>query len=108
MEALTTWVGFFLISAPEIIAQQPYDYKVDCWSIGVMLFEFLSGEYPFNTSKGESDLFNAIQNSKFSFNENWDSISDEAKDLVKGLLEKDPSKRLSIPDVEDHPWMQKF
>lgn len=73
-----------------------------------MLFEFLSGEYPFNTSGGENDLFTVIQKGKFSFNENWDSISDEAKDLVKGLLEKDPTKRFSIPEVEDHPWMQQF
>ena len=100
-----------LMAAPEIINEQPYDYKVDCWSLGIMLYEFLSGEYPFNASAAagnETELFNAIKQGKFTFNENWDSVSPEAKDLVQHLLELNPEKRYSMKDVINHPWMQLF
>lgn len=82
--------------------------KVDCWSLGILLFELLSGEYPFNTSGKETELFTEIVKGTFTFNENWDTISANAKDLVKNLLEKDPKKRYSMSQVRDHAWMQEF
>lgn len=68
----------------------------------------LSGEYPFNSMGGETELFNTIQKGKFSFTENWDHISEEAKDLVVHLLDLEPDNRLSMSDINDHPWMNMF
>lgn len=36
----------------------------------------------------------------------WSKVSDSAKDLVKGLLEIDPAKRLSVEKALEHPWVQ--
>lgn len=107
MEALTTLV-VSLYAAPEILKGQPYNEKVDCWSLGVMIYRMLSQEYPFNTSGGEKELFNTIQKGKFNFSENWNHISEEAKDLVLHLLDLDPDRRLSMSEVNDHPWMNMF
>ena len=96
--------------APEILAGNPYNEKVDCWSLGVMIYKMLSGEYPFNSmgSEGEVELFNIIKKGKFSFTENWEAISKEAKDLVVQLLNLDPDQRLSMSSIKDHPWMSMF
>lgn len=108
MAAPTTLVAS-LYAAPEILKGENYNEKVDCWSLGVMIYRMLSGEYPFNTSVGgEKELFNTIQKGKFNFTENWDHISEEAKDLVLHLLDLDPDRRLSMSDVNDHPWMNMF
>ena len=65
----------------------------------------LSGEYPFNSSGGEMKLFNTIQKGNFNFTENWNHVSEEAKDLVLKLLDLNPDKRPSMSEVNDHPWM---
>jgi len=74
-----------------------------------MLFEFLSDQQPFSVSNGDqAELFQVIMKGKFEFNENWEGISKEAKDLVRHLLEKDPTQRYSMSEVKEHPWFQKF
>ena len=94
--------------APEILKEQPYNEKVDCWSLGVMIYKMLSGEYPFSSMGGETELFNTIKKGKFNFSENWDSISEEAKDLVVRLLNIEPDNRPSMAEVNEHPWMNMF
>jgi serine/threonine protein kinase len=95
--------------APEIIKEEQYDYKVDCWSIGVMLFEFLSDQQPFNYTGTETEgLFNVIKEGKYEFNENWNGISNEAKDLVTKLLDKNPKSRYTMTQIKEHPWYEKF
>ena len=96
-------------AAPEIIKEEQYDYKVDCWSIGVMLFEFLSDQQPFNYTGTETEgLFNVIKEGKYEFNENWNGISNEAKDLVTKLLDKNPKSRYTMSQIKEHPWYEKF
>jgi serine/threonine protein kinase len=116
-QMLTTLCGSPYYVAPEIIsADHPqYDFKVDCWSLGVMLFEFLSGEFPFTKSIKANlqdfninELFDEIKSGKYEFNENWAEISPEAKDLVSKLLIVDPKKRYSMTQAKDHPWLQKY
>lgn len=106
-EAHIMLVSFF-DQAPEILLGKPYNEKVDCWSLGVMLYRLLSGEYPFNSMGGEQELFKVIEKGKFTFSENWDNVSEEAKDLVLHLLHLDPDQRLSMSEIKDHPWMNKF
>jgi serine/threonine protein kinase len=84
---------------------------VDCWSLGVILFELFSQQKPFTIVNGSSDqeeLFSVIKKGKFQFDERWEGISKEAKDLVKKLLELDPSTRFSMMQVKAHPWFESF
>lgn len=79
--------------APEILMGTGYGKEVDYWSIGVILYTLLCGYKPFQTTKDDDDLFEKIKKGEFSFPaDEWDDISELAKDLVKKLLETDPEK----------------
>lgn len=108
-DLFTTVCGSPHYVAPEIIEEKHYDCKVDCWSLGVMLFELFSDQLPFTVaSPDQTELFNVIKRGKYEFNENWEGRSQDAKDLVKHLLELDPAKRYSMEQVKEHKWCESF
>ncbi len=91
--------------APEIINGKGYQSKVDCWSLGVILYVMLCGFPPFYDEDNEK-LFSLIQDAQFDFpSPYWDTISENAKELIRKLLVKDPSKRLSANEILNHPWL---
>ncbi|OLN94049.1 Serine/threonine-protein kinase ark1 [Colletotrichum chlorophyti] len=79
-----------------------YDEKVDLWSLGVLTYEFLVGEAPFeDTPVMTQRRIARADMSVPSF------VSAEAKDLIKRLLVLDPAKRIPLEDVQTHPWIVK-
>jgi len=65
----------------------------------------LSGTLPF-AHENHAFLFTMIRAGKYSFeSEVWDKISEEAKDLIAGLLIVDPTKRLTKEQICSHPWI---
>ena len=90
--------------APEVI-NKFYNKKCDNWSLGIFLYLLLSGNTPF-TAESQEKTFHNIQNAPLEFDRpGWEKVSKEAKDLITGLLEKDPKKRLTLKEVIDHPWV---
>ena len=79
--------------APEVLSQVPYDFKVDCWSLGVILYELLTLRHPFNPSPDSLDTFSSVLTDSPDFTDDnlWRHTSQEAKDLTRKLLSKDPS-----------------
>ncbi|KAK0738565.1 kinase-like domain-containing protein [Schizothecium vesticola] len=79
-----------------------YNEKVDLWSLGVLTYEFLVGEAPFEDTPIMTQK--RIARADMQIPE-W--VSKEAKDLIKKLLVLDPEKRLPLEDVQTHPWIIK-
>ena len=89
--------------APEVLVTE-YNEKWDWWSIGVIMYILLGGKPPFD---GETDkeICKKVREGKYSLSsEEWDDISDEAKDLIKKLMTYDPKRRISWADALKHPW----
>jgi len=92
-------------AAPEVLANLGYDKKCDLWSCGVILYILLSGETPF-PGRTTGEIERMILKSKFSMKQKiWKSISEEAKDFMKNLLEREPSKRFSAQEALEHAWI---
>ena len=89
--------------APEVL-QGNYTEKCDLWSIGVMLYIMLCGSPPFNGS--DDQIIAKVKKGNWTFRgQAWSTISDEAKDLVTKLMEKNVNERLSAEDALQHPWI---
>jgi len=105
-QILKRLVGTPAYVAPEVL-QRSYDCKVDVWSCGVIMFELLTGTTPFDGDNDKQVIRKVRAFSKLELNpEEWSSISDDAKQLVTALLEKDASKRLSAAEALNHVWMK--
>ena len=103
---LKTIAGTPMYMAPEILNEVPYDSKVDMWSLGVLLYVFMSGYMPFNASK-RYDIYYNIQKGKYHFkHEEFDQCSDDVKNLIMKLLQVDPSLRLSANEALNHSWFK--
>jgi len=93
-ERLNDIVGSAYYVAPEVL-HRSYSTEADVWSIGVIAYILLCGSRPF-WARTESGIFRAVLKADPSFDETpWPSLSLEAKDFVKRLLNKDPRKRIS-------------
>eukprot|EP00181_Compsopogon_caeruleus_P002802 CAMPEP_0184683236 /NCGR_PEP_ID=MMETSP0312-20130426/10441_1 /TAXON_ID=31354 /ORGANISM="Compsopogon coeruleus, Strain SAG 36.94" /LENGTH=149 /DNA_ID=CAMNT_0027135393 /DNA_START=107 /DNA_END=556 /DNA_ORIENTATION=+ len=92
--------------APEVAAQRPYSAQADMWSCGVMLFVMLSGTFPF---PGETikEVLSKVRRAEYSMDyDEWKDISEDAKDLVRNLLELNAEIRFT-PDIAlRHPWFR--
>ncbi len=91
---------------PEIVRGQPYGTAVDMWSVGVLLYIMLSGRMPFY-GKDDQACLKMIAIGRYEFpDREWKTISEEAKSLVRGLLQVDPDKRLTADAALHHSWLK--
>lgn len=101
-----SFVGTHEYLAPEIIKGEGHGSAVDWWTFGIFLYELLYGKTPFKGSGNEETLANVVlQNLKFP-----DSpiVSFQARDLIRGLLVKEPENRLGTEtgaaEIKRHPF----
>ncbi|KAG2692615.1 hypothetical protein I3760_08G060500 [Carya illinoinensis] len=103
-EAFHDVVGSPYYVAPEVLKKH-YGPEADVWSAGVILYILLSGVPPF-WAETETGIFRQILQGKLDFESApWPSISESAKDLIRKMLERDPTKRISAHEVLCHPWI---
>lgn len=84
-------VGTPAYMAPEMLLTQPYDFSVDWWALGVVLFTMLKGRLPFDAPEEEKMLWRIVK-SKPRYDVNW---SQPLLDVLRALLQKRPSTRLN-------------
>ena len=95
--------------APEMITKKGYGKPVDMWAVGCIAFILLGGYLPFDTEDDPKNkkLYQLIRNGEFAFEYDFKTVSDEAKNLISGLLTVDPLKRLTVDQALDHPWIKR-
>ncbi|KAH6803109.1 CDPK-related kinase [Perilla frutescens var. frutescens] len=104
-ERLNDIVGSAYYVAPEVL-HRAYSTEADVWSIGVIAYILLCGSRPF-WARTESGIFRAVVKAEPTYEEQpWPTLSSEAKDFVKRLLNKDPRKRMSAAQAMCHPWLR--
>ncbi|XP_077369101.1 cGMP-dependent protein kinase 1-like isoform X4 [Festucalex cinctus] len=97
--------------APEIILNKGHDTSADCWSLGILVFELLSGSPPFSGSdpmKTYNIILRGIDMVEFP-----KKIAKSAANLIKRLCRDNPSERLGnqkngVKDIQKHKWFEGF
>ena len=99
--------GTLVTLSPEVLLGKAYDKKVDCWSLGIILYEMLSGVLPFYSDRND-ELVNMILDQPLDEDMPMSmlTISDEAFELITKLLDRDSTKRLSIKEALSHDWFK--
>ncbi|KAL4460947.1 hypothetical protein ABPG74_016419 [Tetrahymena malaccensis] len=91
--------------SPEMIKQKGHNHAVDWYGIGILTYELLYGENPFQGNDAKQ-VFNSVQNKRLN---KPSGLSQEGWDFIQKLMCKDPSKRLgttSSDEVKNHPWFK--
>ena len=101
-----TFCGTVEYMAPEIVKNEGYDYSIDVWSLGVLLYELIHSHSPFvvkdlNINKIE----NNIVSKELRFKK---GVSLECRDLIEKLLIKDAKNRIKIGEIYKHPFILKY
>jgi serine/threonine protein kinase len=93
-------------TAPEIVCDQHYSKSVDMWAIGCVLYTILCGFPPFY-DESITALYEKVSRGQYSFlSPWWDTISDSVKDLISHLLCVDATKRYTVEQLLNHPWIK--
>ena len=90
--------------APEILEEKGYSYEVDIWSLGVIAYTMFFGVTPFETDDADK-TYKRIKANCYSFPVGI-TISPQAKSLITQILNPDPSKRLTIEQIEKHEFFK--
>ena len=103
-EKRTTVCGTPIYLAPEIIKEQGHDEKVDIWCIGVLLFELITGNVPF-----QGNDIDTLKDNILHLKITWPKdINIDAKNLIKKILKSDPASRISLEEMLQHPFFTKY
>lgn len=87
--------------APEMVRQEPHNERVDTWTLGILMYEFLVGRPPFEAPQ-QQETYDRIKHASVTFPSH---VSPEAQDLIVKLLQKDSRRRLPLAAVATHPWI---
>ena len=100
------FAGTIYYMAPEAVSSELYTKGFDVWSLGVIMHVLLTGCMPVG-GQDKSEVIAKLKHYKgpnFKM-EIWNNISSDAKDLLKKMLQPDYSKRISVADALNHPWL---
>ncbi|KAJ7608806.1 CAMK/CAMKL/AMPK protein kinase [Roridomyces roridus] len=101
-EFLATSCGSPNYAAPEVIKGLKYSGpEIDVWSSGIILYVLLCGKLPFE-DESIGSLFEKIAHVRY---DPPTHLSPHAQNLIKSMLVADPTKRITVPQIMQHPWV---
>ncbi|CAI5471113.1 unnamed protein product [Closterium sp. Yama58-4] len=106
-EPCTEELGTLQYMAPEVLAGT-YGPAADIWSAGVVLHIMLSGRTPFFASLGRTVQEAILHGPVRMRGPHWEGVSEDAKSLVRAMLDKDASTRITAKEILGHPWIAKY
>lgn len=98
-----TFCGTLDYVPPEMVQGEKYDYHIDNWGIGVLAYEFVTGQPPFG-KKTMRDTLDCIVEGELIIPE---GVSKEATDFIRAMLQSNPKLRMELSDALVHPWITK-
>lgn len=87
---------------PEMVENRSHDEKVDHWTIGILMYEFLVGSPPFET-QNQQDTYRKITRVDINFPTH---VSANARDLIRKYLQYNSANRIPFEQALQHPWIQ--
>ena len=102
-KSLMSPVGTPYYVSPEVLSGN-YGKEWDMWSIGVITYILLTGSPPFE-AESMTEIYKQITERNLTFDEDWENLSDNAKDFVTGLLEHDICLRMTPKQALKHDWI---
>ncbi|KAH9924634.1 kinase-like protein [Epithele typhae] len=90
---------------PEMVEGRDHSEKVDYWALGVLTYEFICGNPPFEDLSGHNATYRRIQKVDLKIPS---KVSPEARDLIIRLLQYTPEQRIPLTEVRKHPWIVKY
>ncbi|KAJ7952601.1 Protein kinase [Quillaja saponaria] len=103
-------VGTPAYIAPEVLSRKEYDGKIaDVWSCGVTLYVMLVGAYPFEEPEDPRNFrktIGRIMSVQYSIPD-YVRISADCRQLLSHIFVANPAKRVTIPEIKQHPWFLK-
>ncbi|KAF0927256.1 hypothetical protein E2562_031187 [Oryza meyeriana var. granulata] len=105
-----SFVGTHEYLAPEIIRGEGHGSAVDWWTLGIFLYELLHGATPFKGAGNRATLCNVIEQPLRFPSDGGACASAVARDLIRGLLVKEPHKRIAFTrgatEIKQHPFFE--
>ena len=113
-EKENTFAGSPEYVPPEMVCREGHTFMCDWWSLGILIYELLYGNTPF-FNQDINRMYDLIKSGSISFpkiinidgKEKKYKVSDDAKDIISKLLEKDPGIRLGrkgLKEIKKHPF----
>ena len=90
--------------APEMLLKKGHDTRVDIWSIGILMFELLSGYSPF-VAKSNQELYQNIRRLKIQWPKDMPPL---AKNLISKILKLNPVDRPTFDEILNHQWFKQI
>ncbi|KAJ3680210.1 hypothetical protein LUZ60_016488 [Juncus effusus] len=99
-------VGTPYYVAPEVLRGEEYGDKVDVWSAGVVMYMMLTGGVPPFSGESAEEVFSSVLRANLRFPSRlFSGVSPLAKDLMRRMICREPSRRFSAEQVLRHPWI---